>query len=242
MKKVAIITGSSRGIGRAIAVRLAHHGFAVVVNFLSDAGEAKKAVDEIRGAGNQAIAVQADVSKTMDVVRLFDEAEHAFGGIDVLVNNAGVMPLKPLVEMETELFERTFAINVRGTFNTLKQAAGRLRWGGRIVNLSSASVALGMPMHAVYNASKAAVDALTKTVSNELRWKNITVNAVAPGPTETRMNSDRKYSDRIEQLDGMTPLEGMGTPEDVANVVAFLAGPDGGWINGQTIRSNGGLE
>jgi 3-oxoacyl-[acyl-carrier protein] reductase len=242
MKKVAIITGSSRGIGRAIAVRLAHHGFAVVVNFVSDAGEAKKAVDEIRGAGNQAIAVQADVSKTMDVVRLFDEAEHAFGGIDVLVNNAGVMPLKPIVEMETELFERTFAINVRGTFNTLKQAAGRLRWGGRIVNLSSASVALGMPMHAVYNASKAAVDALTKTVSNELRWKNITVNAVAPGPTETKMNSDRKYADRIEQLDGMTPLEGMGTPEDVANVVAFLAGPDGGWINGQTIRSNGGLE
>jgi 3-oxoacyl-[acyl-carrier protein] reductase len=242
MKKVAIITGSSRGIGRAIAVRLAHHGFAVVVNFVSDAGEAKKAVDEIRAAGNQAIAVQADVSKTMDVVRLFDEAEHAFGGIDVLVNNAGVMPLKPIVEMETELFERTFAVNVRGTFNTLKQAAGRLRWGGRIVNLSSASVALGMPMHAAYNASKAAVDALTKTVANELRWKNITVNAVAPGPTETKINCNKKYAERIEQLDGMTPLEGMGTPEDVANVVAFLAGPDGGWINGQTIRSNGGLE
>lgn len=242
MKKVAIITGSSGGIGRAIAVRLAHHGFAVVVNFVSDAGEAKKTIDEIRAAGNQAIAVQADVSKTMDVTRLFDEAEHAFGGIDVLVNNAGVMPLKPIVEMETELFERTFAINVRGTFNTLKQAAGRLRWGGRIVNLSSASVALGMPMHAVYNASKAAVDALTKTVANELRWKNITVNAVAPGPTETKMNCDKKYAGRIEQLDGMTPLEGMGTPEDVANVVAFLAGPDGGWINGQTIRSNGGLE
>jgi 3-oxoacyl-[acyl-carrier protein] reductase len=242
MKKVAIITGSSRGIGRAIAVRLAHHGFAVVVNFVSDAGEAKKAVDEIRAAGNQAIAVQADVSKTMDVTRLFDEAEHAFGGIDVLVNNAGVMPLKPIVEMETELFERTFAINVRGTFNTLKQAAGRLRWGGRIVNLSSASVALGMPMHAVYNASKAAVDALTKTVANELRWKNITVNAVAPGPTETKVVFDRNNVERIEQLDGMTPLEGIGTPEDVANVVAFLAGPDGGWINGQTIRSNGGLE
>src|SRR5580704_5208523 len=233
MKKVAIITGSSRGIGRAIAVRLAHHGFAVVVNFVSDAGEAKKAVDEIRAAGNQAIAVQADVSKTMDVTRLFDEAEHAFGGIDVLVNNAGVMPLKPIVEMETELFERTFAINVRGTFNTLKQAAGRLRWGGRIVNLSSASVALGMPMHAVYNASKAAVDALTKTVANELRWKNITVNAVAPGPTETKVVFDRNNVERIEQLDGMTPLEGIGTPEDVANVVAFLAGPDGGWINGQ---------
>jgi 3-oxoacyl-[acyl-carrier protein] reductase len=242
MKKVAIITGSSRGIGRAIAVRLAHHGFAVVVNFVSDAGEAKKAVDEIRAAGNQAISVQADVSKTMDVARLFDEAEHAFGGIDVLVNNAGVMPLKPIVEMETELFERTFAVNVRGTFNTLKQAAGRLRWGGRIVNLSSASVALGMPMHAVYNASKAAVDALTKTVANELRWKNITVNAVAPGPTETKTVCNGNNAGSIEHLASRTPLEGIGTPEDVANVVAFLAGPDGGWINGQTIRSNGGLE
>ena len=242
MKKVAIITGSSRGIGRAIAVRLAHHGFAVVVNFVSDAGEAKKAVDEIRGAGNQAIAVQADVSKTMDVVRLFDEAEHAFGGIDVLVNNAGVMPLKPIVEMETELFERTFAINVRGTFNTLKQAAGRLRWGGRIVNLSSASVALGMPMHAVYNASKAAVDALTKTLATEFRGRDITVNAVAPGPTATDLFLDGKSKDEIEDFVAMAPLERLGTPEDIANIVAFLTGPDGGWINGQTIRSNGGLE
>jgi len=148
----------------------------------------------------------------------------------VLVNNAGIMPLKPIVEMEVELFERTFAINVRGTFNTLKQAARRLRLGGRIVNLSSTSVVLGMPMHAVYNASKAAVEALTKTLANELRWKNITVNAVAPGPTASKMACDGKNEERI------------GTPEDVANIVAFLAGPDGGWINGQTIRSNGGLE
>jgi 3-oxoacyl-[acyl-carrier protein] reductase len=242
MKKVAIVTGSSRGIGRAIAVRLAHHGFSVVVNFVSDASEAKKAVDEIKAAGNQAIAVQADVSRAIDVARLFDEAEHAFGGIDVLVNNAGVMPLKPIDEMETELFERTFAINVRGTFNTLKQAARRLRWGGRIVNLSSTSVALGTPMHAVYNASKAAVDALTKTLANELRGKNITVNAVAPGPTATKMVCDGNNRERIEKFAGMAPLERIGTPEDVANVVAFLAGPDGGWINGQTIRSNGGLE
>jgi 3-oxoacyl-[acyl-carrier protein] reductase len=242
MKKVAIITGSSRGIGRAIAVRLASHGFAVVVNYVSDAGEAKKVVEEIRAAGNQAIAVQADVSKTMDVVRLFDEAEHAFGGIDVLVNNAGVMFLKPIGEMETELFERTFAINVRGTFNTLKQASERLRWGGRIVNMSSASVALGMPMHAVFNASKAAVDALTKTVANELRWKNITVNAVAPGPIEVKRGCGGENAERPRHFPGSTPLEGMGTPEDVANFVAFLAGPDGGWINGQTVRSNGGLE
>jgi 3-oxoacyl-[acyl-carrier protein] reductase len=242
MKKVAIITGSSRGIGRAIAVRLAHHGFAVVVNFVNDAAEAKKAVDEIRGAGNQAISVQADVSKATDVARLFDEAEHAFGGIDVLVNNAGIMPAKPIVEMETELFERTFAINVRGTFNTLKQAAKRLRSGGRIVNLSSSCVDLGMPRYAVYNASKAAVDALTKTLANEFHGKNITVNAVAPGPTATKLFLDGKSEDQIEDFAEMAPLERLGTPEDVANLVAFLTGPDGGWINGQTIRSNGGLE
>ena len=241
MKKVGIVTGSSRGIGRAIAVRLAHHGFAVVVNFVSDAVEAKKAVEEIKAAGNQAIAIQADVSRAIDVARLFDETEHAFGGIDVLVNNAGVMPLKPIDEMETELFERIFAINVRGTFNTLKQAARRLRWGGRIVNLSSTSVALGTPMHAAYNASKAAVDSLTKTLANELRGKNITVNAVAPGPTATKMVRDEESKEWMERFTDMAPLERIGTPEDVANVVAFLAGPDGGWINGQTIRSNGGL-
>src|ERR1700680_4627678 len=171
MKKVATVTGASRGIGRAIALRLARDGFAVVVNYANDEWEAKKAVDEIRGAGNQAIAVQADVSRTMDVARLFDQAEHAFGGIDVLVNNAGIMPAKPIVEMENELFERTFAINVRGTFNTLKQAAKRLRRGGRIVNLSSTPVALGLPAYAIYNASKAAVDAFTKTLANEFRGR-----------------------------------------------------------------------
>jgi 3-oxoacyl-[acyl-carrier protein] reductase len=242
MKKVAIITGASRGIGRAIALRLAHDGFAVVVNYANDPVEAKKAVDEIRVAGNQAIAVQADVSKATDVARLFDQAEHIFGGIDVLVNNAGIMPVKQIGEMENELFERAFAINVRGTFNTLKQAVKRLRQGGRIVNLSCTPVALGLPTYAVYNATKAAVDALTKTLVNEFRGRNITVNAVAPGATATKLFYDGKSEEQIEDFAEMSPLERLGTPEDIANVVAFLTGPDGGWINGQTIRSNGGLE
>jgi 3-oxoacyl-[acyl-carrier protein] reductase len=241
MKKVAIITGASRGIGRAIALRLARDGFAVVVNYANDEREAKKAVDQIRGAGGQAIAVQADISKATDVARLFDQAEHAFGGIDVLVNNAGIMPTKPIFEMENELFERTFAVNVRGTFNTLKQAVKRLRRGGRIVNLSSAPMALALPANAIYNASKAAVDALTKTLANEFRGRNITVNAVAPGPTATMLFFNGKSEEQIEQYAKMAPLERLGTPEDMANVVAFLTGPDGGWINGQTIRSNGGL-
>jgi len=160
----------------------------------------------------------------------------------VLLNNAGIMPVKPIVEMETELLERTFAINVRGPFNTFKQAAGRLRWGGRNVNLSNTSVALGLPMYAVYNASKAAVEALTKTLANEFRGKNITVNAVAPGLTLTKLFFEGKADEQIVHFAGMAPLERLGTPENVANLVAFLAGPDGGWINGQTIRSNGGLE
>jgi 3-oxoacyl-[acyl-carrier protein] reductase len=242
MKKVAIITGASRGIGRAIALRLARDGFAVVVNYVNHPREAENAVGEIRKDGSQAIAVQADVSKATDVARLFDEAEHAFGGIDVLVNNAGIMPAKPIVETENELFERTFAINVRGTFNTIKQAAKRLRRGGRIVNLSSSPVALGLHTHGVYTASKAAVDALTKTLANEFRGRAITVNAVAPGYTATEFFFDSKSEAQIKDFAAMAPLERLGTPEDIANVVAFLTGPDGSWINGQTIRSNGGLE
>jgi 3-oxoacyl-[acyl-carrier protein] reductase len=242
MKKVAIITGASRGIGRAIALRLARDGFAVVVNYVNHSREAGKAVAEIRKGGSQAIAVQADVSRIHDVARLFDQAEHTFGGIDVLVNNAGIMPAKPIVEMENELFERTFAINVYGIFHTLKQAAKRLRRGGRIVNLSSTALALGFPACAVYNASKAAVDALTKTLATEFRGRDITVNAVAPGPTATDLFFDGKNEEQIKTIAVMAPLERLGTPEDIANVVAFLTGPDGGWINGQTIRSNGGLE
>jgi 3-oxoacyl-[acyl-carrier protein] reductase len=241
MKKVAIVTGASRGIGRAIAIRLAHHAFAVVVNYVTNSSQAKEAVDEIRGAGNQAIAVQADVSKTTDVVRLFDEAEHAFGGVDVLVNNAGIMPMKSILEMETEVFERTFAVNVRGSFNTLKQAAKRLRRGGRIINLSSTTVDLAEPLYAVYNASKAALDAFTRSLPNEFRGRNITVNSVAPGLTATKLCFNGQNGKLSEDIAELSPLQRLGTPEDVANIVAFLTGPDGGWINGQTIRSNGGL-
>jgi 3-oxoacyl-[acyl-carrier protein] reductase len=240
-QKVAIVTGASRGIGRAVAVRLAREGFAVVVNYAGSRAEAAKAVEEIEGIGGKAVAVQADVSKTADVVRLFDETETAFGGIDVLVNNAGIMAIKPIVEFDDETFDRIFAINVRGTFNTLKQAAKRIRPGGRIINFSTSVTPLTLPGYGPYSASKAAVEALTAILTKELRGRNISVNTVAPGPTATELFLDGKTPEQVDRLAKLNPFERLGQPDDIANVVAFLAGPDGAWINGQTLRANGGM-
>lgn len=239
--KVAIITGASRGIGHAIALRLGREGLAVVVNYANNKIEADKVASAIDSAGGRAISVQADVSKPADVVRLFDQTERAFGGTDVLVNNAGILQTKPVAETEDDLFDRTFAINVRGTFNTLRQAAQRLRSGGRIINFSSSAIALNLPGYAVYGATKAAVEVLTNVFAKELRGRNITVNAVAPGPTGTELFYQGKSEELIQHFAHMSPLERLGQPEDIANVVAFLVGPEGGWINGQSIRVNGGI-
>ena len=239
--KVAIITGGSRGIGRAIASRLAADGFAAVVNYVSKPDEAKEVTKAIRAAGGEAAAIQADVSRPDDVTRLFEETRQQFGGVDVLVNNAGIMDLKAIAEASDELFERTLAINVRGTFNTMRAAATMLRNGGRIINFSSSVLALALPTYGVYGASKAAVEALTRIGAKEFRGKNITVNAVAPGPTGTDLFLRGKSAEQIEQFSKMPPLERLGTPEDIANVVSFLASKDGGWINGQMIRANGGI-
>jgi len=241
IQKAAIVTGASRGIGRAVALRLAHEGFAVVVNYAGNQAEADKVVGEIESAGGKAIAVRADVSKTPDVVHLFDETEKAFGGVDVLVNNAGIMALKPIAEMEDKLFDRTFAINVRGTFNTLKQAAKRMRSGGRIINFSTSVIPLTLPGYAVYGASKAAVEVMTTVLTKELRGRNVTVNTVAPGPVGTELFLEGKTPEQIDRLAKLNPFERLGQPEDIASVVAFLAGPDGAWINGQTLRANGGM-
>jgi 3-oxoacyl-[acyl-carrier protein] reductase len=241
MPKTAVVTGSSRGIGRAVALKLGSQGFSIVVNYAGNMAEAEKVVGEIKATGAEAIAVQADISKSEEVSRLFDEAERAFGGIDVLVNNAGIMALKPVAETDDEIFDRIFAVNVRGTFNTIRDAARRLRPGGRIVNFSSTVVALGLPTYAVYVASKGAVEALTKTLANEFRGKNITVNTVSPGPTGTELFFQGKSEEQIQHFAKMAPLERLGTPEDIANAVAFLVGPEGGWVNGQTLRVNGGI-
>jgi len=241
LHKVAIVTGASRGIGAAIAQRLAEDGFTVVLNFAGRAAEAEQLVGEIEAAGGRAISAQADVSDPAAVARMFDAAEAAFGGVDVVVNNAGIMKLAPMAESDDALFDTQVAINLKGTFNTLRQAARRLRDGGRIVNLSTSVVGLKTETYGVYAATKAAVETLTAILSKELRGRSITVNAVAPGPTGTDLFLNGKSDELIARLAKMNPLERLGTPTDIANAVAFLAGPDGGWINGQVLRANGGM-
>jgi 3-oxoacyl-[acyl-carrier protein] reductase len=243
MKQVAIITGASRGIGAAIAQRLAKDGFAVVVNFAGNAAEADKVVGAIATAGGSAIAVQADVSKAAEVRRLFEHTIAQLGRVDVLVNNAGIMPpqLPQLAATDDDTFDRLVAINLKGSFNTMREATAKLEQGGRIINFSSSLVGTLLPGYSAYVATKAGVEAMTAILAKELRGKNITVNAVAPGPTATALFLDGKTPELIERLAKMTPLERLGQPEDIANAVSFLAGPDGGWINGQTLRANGGM-
>lgn len=239
--KVAIVTGASRGIGAAIAERLAADGFTVVVNYAGKAAEAEALVAKIEAAGGRAISAQADVSDPAAVARMFDAAQAAFGGVDVLVNNAGIMKLATLAESDDALFDSQVAINLKGVFNTLREAAKRLRAGGRIVNLSSSVVGLKPATYGVYAATKAGVEAMTHILTRELRGRNITVNAIAPGPTATALFLDGKPQEVIDNLARAAPLERLGQPGDIAAAVAFLAGPDGGWINGQIIRANGGI-
>lgn len=239
--KVAIVTGASRGIGAVIAKQLASEGFAVAINYASSATEASKLVVELRQAGCQALAIKADVANADDVRRMFDEVETRFGKVDVLVNNAGTLKVLPLAQHSDELFEQNFNIHARGTFNTLREAATRLNSGGRIINFSSSTVGMNLPGYAVYIASKAAVESLTQVFAKEMRGRNITVNAVAPGPVATELFLHGKSEEQIQSFAEMAPLERLGQPEDISRVVSFLAGPDSGWVNGQILRVNGGL-
>ncbi len=239
--QVAIVTGASRGIGAAIARRLASDGFAVVVNYTASAQEAEALVAGLKSEGAAAIAVKADVSNADDVRRLFDAAEQQLGKVDVLVNNAGILKTAPLADISDALYAQSFDINVRGTFNTLREAATRMNGGGRIVNFSSTTLALNMPGYAIYNATKAAVESFTHVFAKELRGRNVTVNAVAPGPVATSLFLDGKTDEQVQTFAKMAPLQRLGQPDDIASVVAFLAGPDGAWINGQVVRANGGV-
>jgi 3-oxoacyl-[acyl-carrier protein] reductase len=237
----AIVTGGSRGIGAAIVTRLAADGFAVAVNFAGSAAEAAKLVEQIRTNGGKAIAIQADVSSGDAMRRLFDETEAAFGGVDVLVNNAGIMQLSKLADTDDALFDRQIAVNLKGVFNGMREAAKRLRPGGRIISFSSSVVGLYQPTYGVYAATKAAVEAMTHVLANEMRGRNITVNAVAPGPTATDLFLNGKPHELVDRISKAAPLERLGQPDDIAAAVAFLAGPDGAWINGQVLRANGGV-
>ena len=239
--KVAMVTGASRGIGSAVAERLARDGFAVVVNYSGSADAAAALVSKIEKSGGPALAVKADVSDPRAVHEMFATTVAQLGGVDVLVNNAGIMVLANLGETDDAAFDRQVAINLKGTFNTLREAAKHLRSGGRIINFSSSVVGLLQPTYSVYAATKAAVEAMTKVFAKELRGRNITVNTIAPGPTATDLFLNGKPQAAIDHLAKLAPLERLGEPDDIARAVSFLAGTDGAWINGQTLRANGGI-
>jgi 3-oxoacyl-[acyl-carrier protein] reductase len=239
--KVSIVTGSSRGIGAELAVRLAQDGFKVVLNYSGDAGAANGVLARIKSSGGDGIAVQADVSDPASVKSMFDVTEKTYGGVDVVVNCAGILKLSKIADFDDQTFDQLVAINLKGTFNACREAAKRLRDGGRIVNFSSSVIGVRLPTYGVYIATKAAVEGLTQVLAQEVRGRGISVNAVAPGPVATELFLSGKSPELIEHMAKMNPLERLAQTQDIASVVAFLVGPEGAWINGQTIRANGGM-
>jgi 3-oxoacyl-[acyl-carrier protein] reductase len=241
MTRVAIVTGGSGGIGQATALKLARDGMAVVVHYGGNQAPADEVVETITDEGGKAIAVQADVAEPKSVEAMFDRAEREFGGVDVVVHTAGVMnPPTPVADIDFDVLDRVHRINIRGTFAVAQQAARRVRDGGAIVTFSTSVLGLNHPGYAVYNATKGAVEAITMIMARELRGRDITVNAVAPGPTATKLFLDGKDEATIAGLAKLPPLQRLGQPDDIAEAVAFLAGP-ARWINGQTLRANGGI-
>ena len=239
--KVALVTGASRGIGRAIAVRLGRDGAAVVVNYAGSQQAAQETVAAIEAAGGHAVAVQADVGKRADVERLFDETYRHFGRLDILVNNAGIMFNKPLAEVTEEEFDRIFAVNVKGTFLACQQAARRMADGGRIINFSSSTTAMMLPTYGAYVATKGAVEQMSRVLAKELGAKGITVNVVSPGPTDTELFGQGKTEQDKQRFAQMAALGRLGQPEDIADVVALLVSDEARWITGQNVRANGGI-
>jgi 3-oxoacyl-[acyl-carrier protein] reductase len=239
--KVAIVTGSSKGIGAQIAILLAAAGAKTVINYANDDTAANDIVDQIKSAGGEAIAVQADVSNAKQVEAMFDTTINTFGKPDILVNSAGMMINKSIAETTDEDFDRTFAVNVKGTFNTLREAATKLNDGGRIVNLSSTTTRMMLPTYGTYCATKGAVEQLTRVFSKEVGARNITVNAVSPGPTDTELFNQGKTDEAVEKLASMSAFNRIGEPIDIARVVSFLVSEEAAWVTGQNIGANGGV-
>ncbi len=237
----AIVTGASGGIGCAVAKRLANDGFEIALAYAGNPARAQEVVAEIKAAGGQAFAIQADIANVEAVQSLFKQTQDTYGRIDVVVNNAGIMPLSPIAKGDVETFDKVIATNLRGTFLVLAQAAQHVAEGGRIIALSSSVLAKSFPTYGAYIASKAGVEGLVHVLANEMRGRKVTVNVVAPGPVGTELFLKGKTQAQIDELSKVPPLERLGQPEDIANVVSFLAGPDGGWVNGQVLRANGGF-
>ncbi|MEU4519036.1 SDR family oxidoreductase [Amycolatopsis sp. NPDC024027] len=239
--RTAIVTGASGGIGRAVAQRLATDGYAVVVHYAGNEQRAEETVEAITAAGGSAVAIGGDVADEQAVAALFDQTEQHFGGVDAVVHTAGIMQLAPLAEAEFDVIDRMLRTNIRGTLAVTQQAARRIRRGGAIVTFSTSVIRLALPTYTAYAASKGAVEAMTLILAKELRGRDVTVNAVAPGPTATPLFLDGKDEATISRLSSMSPLERLGTPEDIAGAVSFLTGPDGRWVNGQVLAPNGGV-
>lgn len=238
---VALVTGASRGIGRAVAIQLADDGFAVVVNYAGNVRLAEQVVTDIESRGGRAMAVRGDVADAADVDRLFSQALEAFGRIDVVVNNAGVMTPATMTTQNVEVLDHMVAVNLRGSWLVMAKAAETLGEGGRIIAFSSSVLAKSFPAYGAYIASKAGVEGLVRVLANELRGRGITVNAVAPGPVATELFFEGKSQEQIDSIAAMSPMERLGEPEEIADVVSFLAGPQGRWINAQVLRANGGM-
>ncbi|MFF9206594.1 SDR family oxidoreductase [Streptomyces sp. NPDC014986] len=238
---VAVVTGGSRGIGREVVTRLAADGYAVVVNYAGNAVAAEEAVAEAVKEGGTAVAAQGDVADEQAMAAVFDLAERTYGGVDVVVHAAGRMALAPVAELDLETLDSLHRTNIRGAFVVAQQAARRLRRGGALITFSTSVVGLYFPAYGAYAASKGAVEALTKVLANEMRGRDVTVNCVAPGPTATELFLDGKDAETVAKLAAQPPLERLGKPQDIADVVAFLASPAGHWVNGQVVRANGGI-
>ncbi|MGA5454253.1 SDR family oxidoreductase [Streptomyces umbrinus] len=238
--RVAVVTGGSGGIGRACVERLAADGFSVLVHYSGAKDRAEETANALTRAGVPAIAVGGDVADEAAMVAVFDTAEKEFGGVDVVVHTAGIMPLAPIAQMDLDTFDRIQRTNVRGTFIVDQLAARRVREGGAIINFSTSVTRLQIPSYGPYAASKGAVEALTLILARELRGRDITVNAVAPGPTATPLFFEGKSQAVIDQIANANPMQRLGKPEDIAETVAFLAGP-ARWVNGQVLHTNGAM-